>query len=125
MIALLFAASLAQAEPPFSDAQACEVLTRLTTQENSQPSRQIDAITRSGGSILSCHARTLTMNKIASIVRSAGNPDWTDREQAHWNNFVCNGPGFGVLARHGWRLSESFLFADGERVTFEAHCPAS
>jgi hypothetical protein len=117
-LALAIAASQAQAAGP--DAEACAILQALVGRETAP--QRIDAVTQSAGASLSCPQKTLTFNKVVSVNLSDAPAGWRQNGRRDWSNFVCNGAGFGPMARRGWTFIESWTFRNGERVTIVAQC---
>src|SRR5690349_324154 len=98
---IAFALAIAALEGPAAgpDAEACAILQGNASRET-HPQR-IDAVTRSAPTIISCPLRTVTFNKSLSVNLSEAPADWRENEERSWSTFVCNGPGFGPMARRG------------------------
>lgn len=117
---IIFAMAALLAQPSAEDAAACATLQANAAREN-VPSR-IDAVTEGLATTISCATRTVTFNKRVSVRLSEANAGWQETERQSWSAFVCNGPGFGPMARRGWRFLEHWTFRDGAQVTVEASC---
>lgn len=125
-LALLLAGQISENPTPAQrqrdEVDFCNVMRRMTREAQADLPLQVDSITRTDGFSVICSLRTVTWNKTVSLATSRMTADFREVKQQQFNHIICDNTAFGPMARRGWRFVTNISFADGERITLDAHC---